>query len=1391
MNTDLDNEQKESTDFHEFTSHAIFSNPIKEYLYGFFGHIFKTKYSTHTRLRNQLFYEIIINVIFTLQLSTLSWHPSLTPSDWDSYKSFWKSFSLISYDEACASFEIADFCFYGTISLIGACLWSFAVFGIFMYIEKDVPMILAALPRKIALLLTSICIIPTTMILAMIIKYSFSNKTVIEEYSGNFSSETFNYGVLGVIIGICCLLALIFINLFCEAFSCDMRHSNFKKNLKARSCAEYDLTRRWFYMTICMLYVYIGNNYAWVFQIIFFLFSLFLCVRSIQFLQYFNPIENCIHVCKMASVSCTLLILMFGELADNSLIIVWLHLFLLPFIIYFAIWVIWKNYEKMPSSETSILTQFDFERKYRNLLVDENLENKEQVIELFKAFWGLPGFNKDKLFVIWEFNFCCFIMRDERLARIKLTKIGESKSSFEGDIQEWRLFDWLFRKHKSSFIDLDHLEYLKEFSKIKKRDEKVCLILTQLHAEFSSRNPRINKLAHFVNRVAKNMFFVNKGYKAITEKYRNIEAFEYYATFLDAIANKHEEADFIIRKKNNMNFFSQRNYEGNLENYGKDLPIILASCNNESFGTIVYINDKASQLLMSSMGNIIGSSILNFIPQPYSSHHEKLMKDFIFNCNSIEVPSHDTLFFLQNTGYLLECDLLIKLTAFHNCAYFMISFQESSLKRQLALISEEGIILSHTEKFSNSFNLEEENLKGKLLSDIIPINDVFEIKEFEPLKITQKGRELFVTRISKPIKTKKIHIIAIIDDVNEIQKWKEAKSPAFTRELGSVYSEEDKMKINIQRDNIEVQFQSIDYLIRTKSLENPDTTIITHSFNSQPDHAAEEKILMEKKSDSESRSRSETGRTQNMAKQLLMDSKRKIRVLQLILFVVMSSVIITVVAILIYMKNGVSYTSTLGSFKDLGQLVYDFELSADISINIIAEYLWGGTKEEQDAELKSMQNLIENLEQIKGSLFKDFGQWSYCPYSKVVREPSILLWNFEQKFPQSSEENLYDTVGNYIYNIQKLITTIKTGEGYWPYAKFLYVNGLGGIFHDADRIMNGLVNCEIERVKSTGVNIDILLICGFCTLGVLVLIIIGYIMLVSQKLDEFWNFTLNNTQWAMFQLKCCAMDRLATTHGLECKAEVSTDNQRNTYRTRKVRGTLYLQYIWRVMLFFAIAASYYLLIFNYLYPILDHMMITRPSLLNNFIIRRALLMRLSLFSRDRVVDYTYYMIPEFYGYSKPVTEELLIIDQLRILKKHLHAKKYTELFSDELKQKIFEENKLAYKNMDYGSEAAMLSMMSDIEDIGYPQGRNMGFFIQFMDNVKALANEIKDEFLLADRDSINIINTQLDTIISTTIIYSVALCAFFFLYYFPYLNLQIKQLQRFAVLPTILPKDFD
>ncbi|CAG9317114.1 unnamed protein product [Blepharisma stoltei] len=1390
--------EKENNDFHEFLSHSVFTNKWKEYIYGFLGQIFKEKYNHKTKWQAQLFFEILVNLILTLQLTALTWFPNMNPSGWDSFVGFWQGIAFASYDEFCVDYAVMDFCFFGTVSLIGACLASFSVFGLYIYLGKDIPAIVSILPRKIAMLLTSICIIPSTLILLLIIKYSSIDETIIEEYSDSVSSKICNYGSAGIVAAVLCLLILIFINYFSECFCCDMKHSHSKTNIKARSCAENDLNRRWYYILACILYFTFSGNYTIYYQIIGFCYTSYLYYRCIISAQYYNPIENSIQGFKMGTIASTYLIFLFGQILDDALTVVVFMIFMQPALMFITVKIVYKVYGNLKNSCEFPKNQFEFERKYRHLLTDPDLDNKNEVICLFKGFWKPGSFYKNKLFVIWEFNFCFFVMHDERLARIKLSKIAYAQSTFEGDVQEWKLFNWFIKQNNIESSETSYLDYLKEFSRIRSQDEELCFILAELQAEFSSRTPRVEKLINLVNRSANHIAHVGDGYKNLAEKHKSVEVLEIYASFLENIINNHEESNIIIRKKNGINYYNQHTDINNLESYGKELATILVSLSEHSFGTIVYLNEKAAQLLKAPIGSILGSTILNYIPQPYDSIHEKLMREFAFECNSIELHSHSKLFFQNHAGFLVECDFLIKLTAFHNSAYFLISFKLKPTVRELALISEENVIIAHTETFSYYVGSDEKCLKNKRLSDLIPILNINNMKEFEPWRIPFNGSELVFVHIKKKITSTVVHTLVVIHDYREIKNWKEGRGQDQVSQILPL-KKNDKDSSENRRKSIQllkVNFNELNFTLTAKSLDKVDADISTHQD-------ADEQSLLKthheivSNSDNNSRVSSSTRtakyKVPNYAKSLLLQCKKKIRVLQIVLFIVMSSVIVTVLAIIGYMKTDVSYTSKLSTLSRFNQILYDINSIADAAKNLHMGVLGNASDIEILGDTEKLEKIVEDLTIMQNSMLKDFDQWSYCKCTEIITKNEVPMWHFNGNTPEIGYENLYDAVSGLILNAQKMKIAIVASQEFSSNAKFVFVNGLGNAFHYANLSVSGLVDCEIDRVKNTGTIINILLIFGFGTLGVLVLVIIGYICLVSGKHDEFWNYILNNAQWFVFKLKCEAMDRLATAHGIDQNnsSEAAIDSQKHFNLTRKVKTKLNLQYIWRIMLFFLIAASYYLLIYCYLYPICENSMLNRPKLLYNFINRRQLIVRLSIVSREIYQKYNYQEIPELYAFENHDIAQDEMVDWLKFEDKEIRKGKYLSIISSELQTRMYENIDSPTKSLREGVEVSSIDIISDIESLIYWIYTSIIDINEFLNQIDILQDEIRQEFLLADRDSIDIINKQLDTIVNVTVIYSIAVCVLFFFYYLPYFNYQIKQLKRFSVLPSILPVELE
>ncbi|CAG9317129.1 unnamed protein product [Blepharisma stoltei] len=871
--------ETELSSSHSLFAHSTIPNKLKINFYGLFSSIFKPKYSQKINVKHQIFYEILINTIFTLQAISLAWYPKMNITDWAAYEEVWKILGFISYDSVCADLNIINFCFFGTGLLIAAEMVFIVIFGYFKYLNKKPSAIFSFLTRKIALLLTTFCMIPSMNIMLAALKYSLINADKIAEYNRKIATGDINYGYIGIIIPILAILILITLNFLSEVFSCDMKHSHYKKNIKARSSSELDLQTKFFYVILCIFYFSFGDSYAISYQISSLVISLYLLAKCTICLPYFNMIENSIKASAFAMISLNLSNFLFGRALDNSMIILVFSIFLQPLILFISIKFVFSQYKNLSKSKNIIKNQFNFERKFRNLLINSRNEEKNNTLNLFKNFWKSSLFQKDKIFIIWEFNFCRSGVKDERLARIKFSKIKKANASLEGEIQEWRIFNWLNRKVKQ-FPEYEFLLFLKEFNRIKLKDEDLCNVLIELQGEFGSRAPRIQKLINLVNRAALGIDEIKEGYQKIILRHKNVEAYEYYASFLEGIMNNAEEANLIKRGKNWIDRHSELNEHQSLEKCSRDMGILLISCEESDFGTIAYINHKAEQILKISAESAYGTSLSNFIPQPFNATHTNLMRTFFKECESTEIFSHENLFLQTNDGFLVECQMVIKLTALDSSAYFLISFKPRPPTRQIALISQENIVLSHSENFMQFFQKSIKYAHNKQLQEILAKVNIHNIQDNASLIFNINGKEILLLRITKTIKSTPFHVLLIIYDRNEIQKWRQGEAQ---EQLGNF----ENLGVNNQIPNWRFfnKRDSNGYLF---SIDREESRIKEINILESPDNLIEENKT-ENQSGVESKLsslRMRNSKKANIGKLLLLNLKKKIRIFQWALFII-------------------------------------------------------------------------------------------------------------------------------------------------------------------------------------------------------------------------------------------------------------------------------------------------------------------------------------------------------------------------------------------------------------------------------------------------------------------------------------------------------------------------
>ncbi|CAG9317061.1 unnamed protein product [Blepharisma stoltei] len=1368
---------KANLDAHEILSKQVRLEQFRNFFYNLFENLINQKYKPKNLLKSQVAYEIATNTILTLQLIKLTWYPNANISEWEGYENIWKFLGYASYDSICAELGLIDYCLNGTLTLIATEFAILLILGCLYHKNKKPQYFLTFLPKALLFIFVTIGIIPSSKLIMIGLKYYVNKSNYIEEYGIRIQDNKFSSPT--VIISIFLIFIFIIILIFSELFLCDMKHSHLKKNIRSRSSSKLDLQVKLFYIILCILYISFGNENIIQYQSLVFILSLYLALKSIKVVQYYNSIENWIQSCKLMMFSTTLLIFILGETLDNSEIILVFNIFLQPFVIYSTIWIVIYRHKKLNVNCEIPKNQFDFERKFRHLLIDKFNENKIEILDLFKIYWKMKRFEKNKIFVIWEFNFCYSIIKNERLARIKLSKISKAKYSLEGDIQEWKIYNKLSGKKHRKLSDINFLEFLQEFKKIRYKDKNLCNIVIKLYNEFISKKPSIANLINLVNKTSNNMNKINEGYKKLIEIHKNIEAYEYYSSFLENIIGNTEEAGLINKKKDGLNFYIKRNEYEALENYGKNIGVMLISCTEYAFGIISYINETAAQILKTSIVNAKGSPLNNFIPSPFDIIHEKSMKFFLQECTIAEIPSHKSLFFKASNDFLVECNIMIRLTAFHNNIYFLVSFKPIPSNRQIALLSQENIILNHSELFCYSVKSTVKDAKNMPATNIISCFSIWNNPSDNPFFFNIFDGEIALVYMKTIIKSTCFNILFALFDQEEILKWKSAEN-----ESQSEFSQNKEVNDFLCRNLLPDSSKPVQYFPR-----NLAQNASFYSENNAKCMQFENKRigLQIESSSKHSSSRNSNSKDSNYAKWLLLKTKQKISILQWVLFFMMISVIVTMIAILAYIVIDVSRTSRMSSLGHLGNLLYYFEAATD-SIRTLDKAAKSNlyTEAQMDSFALGFSSILDELDIIKDDILDDFKLWSYCEASKIIQEPIIPLWNFDSGRPVIGYDNLYDIISMFIITGKQVLNCLSLKQDFTSHTKFLYLNGLSYPFEYTNMTTNKIVSCEQDRVKVTGIFIYTLIVVGLLILGFLAAIVFLFIISVSKSHDEFWRFMLNNARLAMIKLKNSSIDRLMLFYGEDCNNESNVEVLKNIHSTHDAKSSLHWYYAWRILIFFIIAASYYFLTYFYIYKDCEEMMINRPLLLNNFNLRRALISRLSIFSRETMSPYMISLFKTSYAFPNPQKMVDNTFEQFRAESKELRKNHFSNLMSKELKDRIYEVAESDSNALNQGSYPLANDIIDEIYNLVYKPVLTAIEHDRYSEKITAVQDEILQEFLLADHDSKSIINGQLSIIINTTIVYSVAIIVLFFSYYSPFFIAQLRQIDRFLMLHNIL-----
>ncbi|CAG9328649.1 unnamed protein product [Blepharisma stoltei] len=1352
---------------------------FKRYLFGCLIDIFEPEFNTSISFNQQLIREVTTAIIILIQSVSLFWYPDMPLRHWSSYSTFWNCLRFFNYDYLSARLNVYPFCILVEFILFIYSLITVALYCIFKHFNYEMPSSLLYVAKIIIVFLTSILLIPFLTTLLVVLKYSTGKYDYVHEYD-DYDTNSYNFGALGSTFSFLILAAFLPISFLVEIIKADLRHSVAYKNLKARSNSVWDLLCRLCFVIQCSLFVFLDKNLHEYHLVISMTMGAYLLVLEFRYLHYFNPIENSIQACKMGCISICSVVFLFSYLTDSATTLTLLCIFLPPLSCFFITFYIHKKYWALKFNRDDPKNQYTLERSIRHILTDKNCKNKTEINELLSKHFN-STMKKNALYTIWEVNFCINIAKDERLGRVKLTKCHFLKPNIEAYVQKFRIFR-KFEKNEISLPEIEYLDHLLSLDEAKKSDEEICSLLLDLWAEIVRKDPSINKLRNFITKIYDLSNEIKKLYGSISQEIKNSEVFDLYGLFLINILGEIEEGNTILKRKLNIKSESYMDFK-KLENYDEKFGIMLISTDINTFGTIAYMNEKAAIILKVSPTEMIGHDFNQFIPKPYSLNHNDYMLNYYKSCTSTVLEESHASFLQNRNGYLFECNALIKLTAFKNKAYFIISFTQCTQMRQIILISEEGQIFSHSSQLMSLIGLEKTNYRNMNISDLIPGVSLSNLPLYEPFIIYHNNRKLALVHTVRNAKLTPVHLILILADYSEIEKWKNQKSDeqlAYFLKLPKIIKEspdneyKDEMLMRTKTKKLAFNINSIEktsYISSTYDVPNSEVADEEKSYSAAPVSSAYSQSISCDRS----------------ASKYIVNTGNAIKKFQWVLFVAIIAMIGTNIGILIYIIKEVRHANSLETFNRLGQIMFYIGSTANIVRSIDIEISQGIYNLTRDSEYYSKN--IAVLSSLQQSVLDDKSQWSYCPSSKIVEENLIPIWEFDMGEPYLKKHNLYDTIALFIKHGQSLLKYSKTKEESYIYeSKWLIINSISYSFDLVNSALSGLVECEKNRIYDSSLSIALLQWTGVTIICLCLAVLVYFIIELKIAYENFWKFIKKSVNLSYFALRQVAFDRLISIHGADLNQENETPLKYSKSSSDHIKTTLTWKFSWRLSFFGILSFSFYLLIMFYLYEDCRTYMINRPKLLQNFNLRRTLLARIGYFTRDINLPTNKNLYQQSYSLSDPSIEFEKSILWYREEYSSLRSKELHDLLSISVRQRIFEETVASFDFMKYGTGAASYSVIFDAFYFGVNEYRSPTEKDYFITSFTTLQDSMSKSFDMIDSSSKEAISLQLSIIIDITIAFSVGLILIYLLYYLPFVKAQTIYLEKARILPKMIPE---
>ena len=406
---------------------------------------------------------------------------------------------------------------------------------------------------------------------------------------------------------------------------------------------------------------------------------------------------------------------------------------------------------------------------------------KETQFELFNRMTSRFG---DSMYSgIWEFAFIFGTLKDESLARIKLSKTSNCSFDLECVFNQYRFVRLLARRTEKANEEVEYVNFRLLYDKAKKADEESCHLQLDFWTELSAEKPIVNKVETLARRVNLSIARAKELFAKLVQLFpKSHLALNLYGTYLSDVLNDTEKGRDLI----NRSMFEKNELEGKsliMENrfsyFDESNGIMLLSGSSDSIGSIIYINTEAGNILGAKASFALGMNIASFLPQTLINQqlHDVAMRRFLLFSTSNDVGLPFNLFLVDLGGFLVEIHIQVKCMSLDLRQFFIVALKKINAPREVCVFDTEFLIKSHSRAFPFLVGFSDEMVLYANMQVDQMIIDFHRLREANPVNsvfeymIPGTINTLAMRFVNLEFRGRKLQLLYCTQDQEEREKW--------------------------------------------------------------------------------------------------------------------------------------------------------------------------------------------------------------------------------------------------------------------------------------------------------------------------------------------------------------------------------------------------------------------------------------------------------------------------------------------------------------------------------------------------------------------------------------------------------------------------------------------